>query len=259
MAKLKLTQIRARSASRSATAARCARSASARSADRRTGRQPGRSQACFARCVISSRSEEQDNGRRAEPLEPAARAAAPGPQARRPRPRLRQGALLGPRDQGPEVALGLARDARRLRGRPDAALHAHGQAARQHVQGRDAGRPVPHLHAAGQPARPRGSLRGRRRGHARGAQGEGADPHPPQGREAARRRRPDQEAHDHRARRFGDRAREGRGVRRHADAAQGAEGAQAEEPGSAAPGGQDARRRAETEDRDRRSPPESET
>ena len=35
-----------------------------------------------------------------------------------------------------------------LRGRPDAALHAHRQAARQHLRGRDADRPVPHVHAA---------------------------------------------------------------------------------------------------------------
>ena len=49
-------------------------------------------------------------------------------------------------------------------------------------------------------------LRGRRGGHARGAQGEGADPHDPQGREAARQRRADEEALDHRARRLGDRA-----------------------------------------------------
>ena len=69
-------------------------------------------------------------------------AAAQGSQARRPRPRLRQGPLLRPRDQGPEVALGLAQDARRLRGRPDADLHAGRQAARLDVEGRDADRPV---------------------------------------------------------------------------------------------------------------------
>ncbi len=43
------------------------------------------------------------------------------------------------------------------------------------------------------------------------AEGEGPDPDAPQGREAARRRRADEEAADHRARRLGDRAREGRG------------------------------------------------
>ena len=37
---------------------------------------------------------------------------------------LGQGALLRPRDQGPEVPRGLAQDAARLRGRPDADLHA---------------------------------------------------------------------------------------------------------------------------------------
>src|SRR5439155_1558500 len=45
-------------------------------------------------------------------------------QARRPRPGLGEGTLLGPRDQGPEVALRFAQDARGLRGRPEPALHA---------------------------------------------------------------------------------------------------------------------------------------
>ena len=92
------------------------------------------------------------------------------------------------------------------------------EAARQHLRGRDADRPVPHLHAAGEPSRPRGSLRGGRRGDARVAEGEGPDPLGPQGRQASRRRRPDEEALDHRARRLGDRAREGRGGRRDVDA-----------------------------------------
>src|SRR5207237_10925395 len=46
--------------------------------------------------------------------------------------------VLDARDQGPEVALGLAEDARRLRGRPDADLHAPRQAARPVLEGRDA-------------------------------------------------------------------------------------------------------------------------
>ena len=58
-----------------------------------------------------------------------------------------------------------------------------------------------------------------RRGHAGVAEGEGPHPLDPQGREAPRRRRPDEEAPDHRARRLGDRAREGRGCRRDADVA----------------------------------------
>ena len=70
-------------------------------------------------------------GERAEPLESPAGAGAEGPQARRPRPRLRQGEVLRPRGQGSEVALRLAQDARRLRGRTDADLHAHRQAARR--------------------------------------------------------------------------------------------------------------------------------
>src|SRR5207244_6104080 len=43
---------------------------------------------------------------------------------------LGQGPLLRPRDQGAEVACRLARDARRLRRRPDAARDAHPEAAR---------------------------------------------------------------------------------------------------------------------------------
>ena len=47
----------------------------------------------------------------------------------------------------------------------------------------------------------------------------------------------DEEAHDHGARRVGERPREGRGSRRHADSPQGAEGAQGEEAqGRARPG-----------------------
>ena len=72
---------------------------------------------------------------RAEPLQPSACAGARRPQARRPRHGLGQGPLLGPRDQGPEVARGLARDARRLRGRPDAARDAAPQAARSTRRG----------------------------------------------------------------------------------------------------------------------------
>ena len=108
---------------------------------------------CSGRSAISCEvrgARRSDGVRAAQPLEPQARAGAQGPQARRPRPRLRQGPLLRPRHQGPEVARGLAQDARRLRGRPDADLHAHRQAARLDVEGRDADRPVPHVHAARQ-------------------------------------------------------------------------------------------------------------
>ena len=179
--------------------------------------------------------------RAAEPLESDPGAAAPGSQARRPRPRLRQGALLGARHQGPEVARRLAQDARRLRGRPDAARDAHPEAARQHLARRDAGRPVSHLLPAREHPRPR-PLRGGRGGHARDAEGEGSDPLDPQGREAARRRRADQDALDLRPRRLGERAREGRGRRRDAHAAQGAEGA-AEAPRGGQAGGRDGARR----------------
>ena len=82
-------------------------------------------------------------------------------QARKDRKRVGRGLgsgkgrYSGPRDQGPEVARGLAQDARRLRGRPDADLHAARQAARHDLEGRDADRPVPDVHAAGQRPRPR--------------------------------------------------------------------------------------------------------
>ena len=102
------------------------------------------SQACCGRSAHLVKVEEPSMAEAAEPLEPPACAGAGGPQARRPRPGLGQGPLLRPRDQGPEVARGLAQDARRVRGRPDADLHAHRQAARRDVQGRDADRPVPH-------------------------------------------------------------------------------------------------------------------
>ena len=65
------------------------------------------------------------------------------------------------------------------------------------------------------------------------AEGEGPDPLDPQGREAPRRRRPDEEALDHRARRVGDGAREGRGRRRDAHAAARAQGPETEEPEAA--------------------------
>ena len=69
--------------------------------------------------------------------------------------------------KGQKSRSGLPQDARRLRGRPDADRHAASEAARQHVRRRDADRPLPHLHAARQPARPRGALRGGRRGDPR--------------------------------------------------------------------------------------------
>ena len=72
-----------------------------------------------------------------------------------------------------------------------------------------------------------------RGGHARVAEGEGPDPLDPQGRQAARRRRALQEAHRHRPRRLGDRAREDRGRGRNADAPQGAEGEEAAQDRSA--------------------------
>ena len=154
---------------------------------------------------------------------------AQGPQARRPRPRLRQGQVRRPRQQGPEVARGLAQDARRLRGRPDADLHAHRQAARLDVEGRDARRPVPHRDGAGEPARPR-PVRGRRRRHAGGARREAADQEHEDRREAARHRRDLEEAHRPRARHLGDRPREDRSRGWHRRAAARAQGEEGEAP-----------------------------
>ena len=121
--------------------------------------------ACSARSRHFVKVEEQSRGRQAQSLEPEAGAGAQGPQARRPRPRLRQGPLLRPRDQGPEVALGLAQDARRLRGRPDADRHALGKLRGNTRRTRcRSGRSA--LYAAGQ-RRDLDALRRRRRGDAR--------------------------------------------------------------------------------------------
>ena len=141
-----------RSARRSAIAARFARSASARSAARAEHEEGPVLAGMLRKVRHLVRVEEASSmaSERAQPLEPEAGAGAQGSQARRPRPGLRQGPLLGPRDQGPEVARRLAQDARRLRGRADADPHAHGQAARLDVEGRDADRAVPHVLAAGQ-------------------------------------------------------------------------------------------------------------
>ena len=159
------------------------------------------------------------------------------PEARRARSRLGQGPLLRPWHQGPEVALGLAQDARGLRGRPDEHLHAARQAPRCHVEGRDADRAVPHLHAARQHPRPR-PVRRRRRGDARDARREAPDQEHAHRCEAARRRRADEEAHRARPRDLGNGTGEGRGSRRDGRAPARAEGAE-----EAAPQGEGGHRR----------------
>ena len=118
--------------------------------------------------LISSRSKGRTrrHGRGAQSPQPLPGAAAEGSQARRPRHGLRQGPVLRPRDQGPEVALRIAQDAGRLRGRSDADRYAAAETARQHVGRRDADRAVPNLDAARQPPRPRGAFRRGRRGDA---------------------------------------------------------------------------------------------
>src|SRR5581483_6123847 len=81
--------------------------------------------------------------------------------------------------------------------------------------------------------RPR-SLRRRCRGDARVAEGEGFDPLPAPGREAAGNRQAHEEADDQRPRRLGERAREGRGRRRHAHAPEGAQDSQGSPPAGCA-------------------------
>ena len=148
-------------------------------------------------------------------------------QARRPRPGLRQGPLLRPRDQGPEVPLRLARRcapasrAARCRSTCGSASSA---ARRRRTRCRSArsARTTWPVNVA----RPR-ALRRRHRGHARAAEGGRPDPQPEARRQGARPRRPDEEADRLRARVLGERAREDRGRRRHRQLAQAA--ARAEE------------------------------
>ena len=165
---------------------------------------------------------------RAQSLVAQASPEARRPQARRPRHGLGQGPLCGTRPQGPEVALGLAHDARRLRGRSDAALHAARQAARRDVEGRDADRAVPHPTPRRQRPRPRARVRRRQRGDAGVAEGDAPDPLAPHRREDPRRGRADEEAHRLGARLLEDGAREDRGRRRDGDAAPRAEAEEAE-------------------------------
>ena len=90
-----------------------------------------------------------------------------------------------------------------------------GEAARQHVRGRDADRPVPDLQPAGQPPRPRGALRRGRGGHTGDAQGEAADPEGLGRREGAGRGGAVEGSLGLRARVLEDREGEDRGRRRH--------------------------------------------
>ena len=89
-------------------------------------------------------------GRGRPPRAPVARARlAPPAQARGPRHRLRHRQDLRPRPEGPRLPLRRRRP-RRLPGRPDARLHAAGQAARLQPQDVHAHGPVPHPLGPGQ-------------------------------------------------------------------------------------------------------------
>ena len=174
VSKLTITQVRSTSASPTATRARCARSGSARSAappSTRTHRSCG---GCCGRSRHLVRVDGKDahgDELNLSNLQPA--------QPRKERKRVGRGLgsgkgrYSGPRDQGPEVARRVAQDARRVRGRPDADRHAHGQAPRQHVRGRDADRALPDVQPARQRPRPRGAVRRRRRGDAGGLKAAG--------------------------------------------------------------------------------------
>ncbi len=98
------------------------------------------------------------------------------------------GKTSGRGQKGQKSRVGQPPHAGRVRGRPDAALHAPRQAARPQPQQVDADGPVPHAHHAGERARP-GALRRRRRGHTRPAEGGGRRPHAaPPGQDPGRRR-----------------------------------------------------------------------
>ena len=101
--------------------------------------------------------------------------------------------------KGQKSRAGLAQDARRIRGRPDADRHAHRQAPRKHVRGRDAHRAVPHVQPAGQRRLARGAFRRGRGRHARGAEGRRAHLEALRRREGPRRGRAHEEALGHRA------------------------------------------------------------
>ena len=96
---------------------------------------------------------------------PGSRTAA---QADRPRRGLGPRQDLRPRPQGRRLALGRQAQGR-LRGRPEPDPHADAKAARPAQEEVDAVRELPHHDPAGQPRRPRGALRGRRRGDPRDA------------------------------------------------------------------------------------------
>ena len=115
-----------------------------------------------------SRADERIGLHNLKPA-PGSRQAA---QARRPRRGLGHRQDRRPRPEGLRLALGRQAPGP-LRGRPEPDPHADAQAARPAHEEVDAVRAVPHPHPAGQPARPRGALRRRRRGHARGAEGQG--------------------------------------------------------------------------------------
>ena len=186
--------------------------------ERRAPREPaarGAAQACRTprRRDACRREGRVTHGRAQSPFTLPG-ATAQGPQARRARPRLGQGPLLGSRDQGPEVPLRLAQDGGRVRRRPDADRHAAAEAPRQHVRGRDADRPLPHLQPAREPPRPRGALRRGRGRDAGGAQGEAADPQGLGRRQDPRHRRALEGALGVRARLLEDGEGEDRGRRR---------------------------------------------
>ena len=115
--------------------------------------------------------ESAAGGHPARQARPAPGRQAPA-QARRPRHRLGHRQDLRPRPEGPRLARRRRRPPR-LPGRPDADLHAAGQAPRLQPQDVDADGPVPHPLGAGQ-RRPPDGLRRRRDGRPRGARREGA-------------------------------------------------------------------------------------
>ena len=180
----------------SATAARCVRSGSAGSARPREHDVNARdrwhaSQGAPSRQGRGGRSDAP----RAQLSNLKPGAAAQGPQARRPRHGLRQGPLLRPRHQGPEVArrarTRCAPASRAARCRSTCASRSCAATRRRDAM------PIGPFRTSTQPVNLRDlePLRGRRRGDAGDADGEGPDQNDAQGRQDARHRRADEEAH----------------------------------------------------------------
>ena len=170
---LAVTQVRSRSARSSATAARCAPWACARSGRRSSTRTRPSSRACSAGSPGSSAWRRRMAERPDIPETPAEDVSldklSPRPGAKRARKRIGRGIGSGTGKTSGRGQKGLgARSGGGVRPgyhrRPDPGLHAAGQAPRLQPQDVDAHGPVPHPLGAGQRRGPRRVRRRRDRG-----------------------------------------------------------------------------------------------